>query len=185
MDRRTAIRTLATATVLPVLAPSDAAALLEARRTLGATGVRQGVLETRELDAIAAIADIILPRTQTPGATDVGVHGFVDLIVSEWMDADEADAFRAGLAQLDQTAEERYGRVFTECDGEQQVALVRELDDQLPAPGSGDAMPEGFYPTLKRLVVTGYFTTQTGARGRGYRTVPGTFRGCVAPGDAP
>ena len=67
---------------------------------------------------------------------------------------------------------------------EEQLALVRELDDQLPATGSNDEMPEGFYPTLKRLVIVGYFTTETGASQTGYRITPGTFQGCVAPGGA-
>ena len=31
-------------------------------------------------------------------------------------------------------------------------------------------------------VITGYFTTQTGAAQTGYRITPGRFEGCVAPG---
>ena len=184
MDRRTALRTLATATALPVLAPSDAAALLDARRLLGERPFVPAALSANELRMVGVIADIILPRTETPGATDVGVPAFVDLIAAEWMDDDDADELHAGLAELDATSEARFGQTFAEASAEEQLTLVRELDDQLPAPGSDDEMPEGFYRTLKRLVIVGYFTTETGASQTGYRITPGTFEGCVVPGGA-
>ena len=96
----------------------------------------------------------------------------------------DVPSMHAGLAELDATSRARFGRSFTESSAEEQLALVRELDDQLPATGSNDEMPEGFYPTLKRLVIVGYFTTETGASQTGYRITPGTFQGCVAPGGA-
>ena len=39
-------------------------------------------------------------------------------------------------------------------------------------------------PKIKRLVIVGYFTTETGASQTGYRITPGTFQGCVVPGGA-
>lgn len=185
MDRRTAIRTLATATVLPVLVPERASAFMEARQALAgvpAPGSLPAALSPRELDIVGIVADVILPRTDTPGATDLGVPAFVDLLASQWMDADDAGELHAGLAALDATATQRFGTGFVEASAEQQRALVGELDQQLPVPGSDDEMPEGFYPTLKRFVLTGYFTTEEGASQIGYRMMPGDFGGCVVPG---
>ena len=185
MDRRTAIRTLATASVLPVLAPERASALLLARRAIGTTpgGLSMpAALSAREFEMVGLVADIILPRTDTPSATDLDVPAFVDLIASEWMDDDEAEDVHSGLATLDASAVDRFGSGFVELDGQQQLALVRELDEVLPAPGSDDDVPDGFYPTLKRLVLVGYFTSEEGASQTGYRITPGTFGGCVVPG---
>jgi hypothetical protein len=187
MDRRTAIRTLATATALPVLAPEDATALLDARRLVASTPPTGGphvppALTEGELEIVGLVADIILPRTDTPGATDVGVPAFIDLIASEWMHADEARELSEGLARLDATATGRFDLPFASCTAPERLELVRELDAQLPPPGSADDTPEGFYPTLKRLVLVGYFTTEVGAAQTGYRITPGTFGGCVAPG---
>jgi hypothetical protein len=187
MDRRTAIRTLATTTALPVLAPDRVSALLEARRWVAPSTAGSFVpatLTPGELEIVGRVADIILPRSETPSATDVGVPAFVDLIVTEWMDDDDVDEFRSGLAGLDAVAVERFGRGFEACVVDQQMTLVRELDDQLPDPGSDAETPEGIYPTLKRLVLIGYFTTEAGAAQTGYRLLPGTFGGCVAPGAA-
>lgn len=185
MDRRTAIRTLATVTALPVLAPDNAMALMHARSVLDTRPVEPFVpvtLSENELEIVGLVADVILPRTQTPSATDVAVPQFIDLLATEWMDDEELSDLRAGLAELDDAAGQRFGRTFTACDGIQQSALVQELDDQLPAPFTDGEIPRGFYPTLKRRVLTGYFTTRAGAASVGYRLSPGAYAGCVAPG---
>ena len=52
----------------------------------------------------------------------------------------------------------------------------------MPEPGSSEGVPDGFYPTLKRLVVVGYFTTEEGASQTGYRIMPGSYAGCSVPG---
>lgn len=184
MDRRTALRTLATASAIPLFAPEGVSALLEARRVL-TPGTRAhfapAALSVNELEMVGVIADIILPRTDTPSATDLDVPGFVDLIASEWMDEDEASELHAGLATLDATASTRFGRGFSDATVEAQLTLVRELDAALPASGSPDVELDGFYPTLKRLVLVGYFTTEEAAGQVGYRIIPGQFGGCVAP----
>jgi len=44
-----------------------------------------------------AVADTIIPRTDTPSATDVGVHGFVNVIVAEYAKDDDRTTLLAGL----------------------------------------------------------------------------------------
>ena len=185
MDRRTALRTLATASAIPLFAPERAAALLEARRVLepAATGrFVPDALSAYELEMVGLIADIILPRTDTPSATDLDVPRFIDLIASEWMDDEEASELHDGLATLDATASTRFGRGFNDAAPEAQLTLVGELDAALPATASPDDDLDGFYPTLKRLVLVGYFTSEEAAGQIGYRIIPGEFGGCVAPG---
>lgn len=193
MNRKAALRTLATAAALPWMAPDELAALFDARRSLArpevglssrAPGVRVALTD-HELEIVGLVADLILPRSDTPSATDLGVPAFVDLIVGEWMDDEDASEFRAGLASLDDTARARSGAPFAAAPEENRLAIVRTLDEGLPEVGSDAPVPDGFYPTLKRLVVTGYFTTAQGASQTGYRITPGMYAGCVAPGDRP
>ena len=182
MDRRTAIRTLASVSVLPVLAPERATELLDARRVIVAAERVSTSLSQSELEIVGLVADIILPRTDSPSATDLDVPNFVDLIVSEWMDDKDSEDFRLGLRMLDTESVVRFGIGFTESSADQQHTLVSRLDAQMPEPGSSEDVPDGFYPTLKRLVVVGYFTTEEGARQTGYRIMPGAYAGCSVPG---
>ena len=185
MDRRMAIRTLASVSVLPALALERASELLVARRMIGLTSASDYVpvaLSHSDFEIVGVVADIILPRTDSPSATDLDVPAFVDLITSEWMGEEEAEELRLGLRALDTEATVQFGTRFASSSTDQQRSLVRELDEQLPAPGSSNDVPDGFYPTLKRLVVVGYFTTEQGASQTGYRITPGTFGGCTVPG---
>ena len=113
MDRRTAIRTLASVSVLPVLDPERATELLDARRVIVAAERVSTSLSQPELDIVGLVADIILPRTDSPSATDLDVPAFVDLIVSEWMDDKDSEDFRLGLRTLDTEAVVRFGIGFT------------------------------------------------------------------------
>ena len=104
MDRRSAIRALATAGAVPLLAPDQLSALFTARRAAGwssTDGLAPRALSVREFEVVAAVADLIFPRTETPSATDLGVPAFVDLLADEWMDAAELASLRDGLVSLD------------------------------------------------------------------------------------
>lgn len=189
MDRRTAIRALATASVVPLASPTDLVALLDARRTLTRSPTdrvfRPAALTPHELELVGTVADIILPPSDTPGATDVGVHEFVDLIVAEWFDPPEAARFTAGLAKLDATSTARHGSGFLDTGHDDRTELVAELDRELAELRDAEDPivdpDETFFHWMKRLTLTGYFTSAEGLRLLDHRTVPGPFEGCLVP----
>ena len=100
MERRDLIRAFGAATAL-ALVPHDAMAAW----ARVASGVRPATgLTEAQLAMVNAIADTIIPRTDTPSASDVGVASFVDVIVSENYDDAERDRFTAGLEAIDVNA---------------------------------------------------------------------------------
>lgn len=113
-------------------------------------------LTAAQLAAIGAIADTILPRTDSPSATDVKVPAFIDVIVSEQYTDDDRNAFIAGLAALDARAKELGGvsvDALTEAQrGEFIGALERETNRR--------AEPARTYWRIKDLAVHGYFTSE-------------------------
>src|SRR3989442_4919727 len=67
--------------------------------------VRAGTL--RALDAhqnetVATIAELIIPKTDTPGAREAGVPAFIDVMLADWADDDHRQQFTAGLAKQDE-----------------------------------------------------------------------------------
>lgn len=129
---------------------------------------------------VAAVAEVILPATGTPGARDVGVSLFVDRMLADYYPADAREKFLAGLARLDASAVAQHGRAFVACTAAQQFALVDALDAQAfdanatgAAPdaargsthstGAADADPRAFYGVLKELTLAGYYTSEAGA----------------------
>jgi gluconate 2-dehydrogenase gamma chain len=118
---------------------------------------------------VAALADAILPETDTPSATAVGVHVFVDLVVAECLTAADRQAFVAGLADLDRLARADHGGAIAALTPAARTAMLARLEAGHP-----------FVKTLKELVVLGYGTSKIGTtQWLAYDHVPGGYRGCV------
>jgi Gluconate 2-dehydrogenase subunit 3 len=91
---------------------------------------------------VSRIAEMIIPETDTPGATAVKVPQFIDLILTEWMSDDERRIFLAGLVELE-------SKTVT-------TALVASLDEtRADKTGAGHT-----FGRIKALTVYGYFTSK-------------------------
>lgn len=131
------------------------------RRVLDGTAPA-GALTATELATVAAVAETIIPKTDTPGATDAGVAGFVDIMLSEWYPAADLARVRETLAQLDSQSREVAGAPFASAPPARQVALVTAIDDdvaRLRRSNAAAANAHGF-GILKYLTVWGYCTSE-------------------------
>lgn len=131
--------------------------------TAAAQALRALTPEQEQL--VAAVAEVILPATDTPGARDVGVSLFVDRMLADYHTAEAREKFAAGLARLDASAQAQHGKAFVSCTAAQQFALVDALDAQLfdPKAEHTGADPRAFYGVLKELTLAGYYTSEAGA----------------------
>lgn len=129
-----------------------------------------------QVDLVAAIAEQIIPRTDTPGARDVGVHRFIDTMLAEYSSTEERSAFLAGLATVESSAMRASGRSFVQLSSSGQRDILTPFDADAYA---GAARPS-FFRTMKELTLLGYYTSEAGAtRELKYARVPGRFDGCV------
>ena len=194
MNRRDALRLLAAGAAVP-LAPRSLLALKEARVFLGDTPAPR-TLNDHQLATVKRMADMILPRTETPGAADVGATEFIDLILTEWCGEDERSRFLGGLADVDARALGLFAMNFVECASAQQSEILTALGEKLleetdatrdqPRVGrAGRAAPPGnFYAMLRRLTLTAYYTSEAGATAESkFEMIPDHYDGCapVAP----
>lgn len=182
LTRRAALQVLGAA-ALPAVArgaqPSDDEARDFASR---AASAQASLFRADERATVAAIADAVLPRTETPGALDVGVPAFVELIAAEWMTEPERAAFREGLAALDAHAVATEGRPWPALD---QAAREREAawaegteERELPSKSA--------FRRLKGLTVQGFFSSER-VQKEVLRTqiIPGRYLGCAPIPAAP
>ena len=155
MQRRDVLRSFGVAAAISIL-PADAreAWAEAARRRRGAGTAR--ALDAARTATVAAIADAILPRTDTPGATDVGVVEFVDAFVAGWFTERERAEFLGGLDAINALAETRMGAPFAQLGMEPRSALLRALDQ----PADRTDRASRTFARLKGLAVHGYFTSE-------------------------
>src|SRR5688572_25681484 len=78
---------------------------------------------------VSEVAEIIIPKTDTAGAKEVGVPGFIDQMVNECFSKEDQDKFLNGLKSFDEEAKKEYGDTFTDLDSEEQVAFVKKIHD--------------------------------------------------------
>jgi hypothetical protein len=152
MERRDLLRALASAAALSLL-PSDRALAAWSRVAAG-TFPTNG-LNDAQMALVRAAADAIIPRTDTPGATDVGVHQFVNVIVAEHAKDDDRAALLAGIDAIDARAMSQSSAVFSGLDTETRGKLIEALES-----GPRDVEPARSWWQLKGLVVHGYFTSE-------------------------
>ena len=142
---------------------------------------------TNEARSVAAVADHILPRTETPGATDVFVDRFIDQVVNDCYTPEQQQRFREGIGAFEETCRHEYGKPFPDLTREEKDALLTTLEAQPMQPDRylwGNLIAAGgkpsFYRELKGLCLFGYFSSeQVGEQVLSYDPVPGKFVGCV------
>lgn len=179
MHRREALRLIAGAATIPVLAGLDADrlwAVAEGTHTRARRGAARA-LNAHQLETVAVISELIIPRTDTPGARDAGVPEFVDLLVAEWYFEPERGSFIQGLSAIDARSVAAGGAPFIQLDSAGQQAVMQALDGaENPAPASA----ESAFATIKRLTVYGYFTSKAVATTLVIPNIwPGRYDGCI------
>jgi gluconate 2-dehydrogenase gamma chain len=139
----------------------------------------QGILITQ-------VAEIIIPKTDTPGAKDTGVPGFIDLMLKDVYPKEDQDRFLEGLTTFDEEAKKAYGDPFIELTAEQQAEHVKKVHDEAITVQKGEQPPpRPFILMMKELTMLGFFTSEAGAtQVLQYVAVPGAYKGCIPLSEA-
>jgi hypothetical protein len=110
-------------------------------------------LSPHQHDTIEAIAEIIIPTTDTPGAREAGVGRFVDAMFSQYYPPLDRLRLLDGLDAVDAQAKKQHGKQFTELSTDQQTSMVSAMDRaafrQLPGEAGRPFRPE-FLPAEAR-----------------------------------
>ena len=176
MQRRDLLRAFGGATAFALL-PLDAVAAWS--RVASGARVAEG-LSDAQLTLVGAIGDTILPRTDSPSATDVAVPAFVNVIVGENYTDPQRTQFLAGLDAFDARAKTDSGSSFVDLSPTARGSFIESIE---AAPRTAE--PARTYWRLKGLVLHGYFTSERVSKEVLHTEImPGRFDGS-APMRAP
>lgn len=150
------------------------------------------VLTAHQDATVTAMAELIIPATDTPGAKAVRVNEFIDHIVAEWYSDEDRTRFLAGIADVDTRTQALFQKNLVDASPLQQSEVLRALGEEMaeaadalsaaPAGYRGSSPePEGnFYLIFRQLTLTGYFTSEAGFTQQLHEEIiPGRFDGCV------
>jgi len=139
---------------------------------------------------VEELTEIIIPKTDTPGAKDVGVPMFIDTLLKGVYGTEDQERFIKNLTAFDEDAKKTYGEKFVDCSAEEKNAHFKKHHDETFQSGEGGysnawwkAGTQGTKPfmvEIKELTLIGFFTSEAGAtQVLQYNQVPGPFKGCV------
>jgi hypothetical protein len=168
-------------------------AVLREARILVDAPATQHTWNAHQAATVKAMCELILPKTDTPGATDVGASDFIDLMLTEWYDDAVRSMFLSGLADVDARTQTLFGKDFVESSPIQQAEILTALGEkmleelepsrerpQTTRRASITGLDKNFYVMLRRLTLTSYYTSEAGATAElHYEIVPDQYDGCA------
>lgn len=162
-----------------------------------------GIFTPEEGAVIRQVADLILPKTDTPSASEVGVHKFLDRYMNEVSEPEDQQTFRIHLGNFIKKATEKAGKQIGESLSPEELEPVlaealkkRDKEDEAklyetlttyneavaegqPAELDGDVSRFVFANQFRDAVIWSYKTSEyVGEEVLAYLPVPGEYIGC-------
>jgi gluconate 2-dehydrogenase gamma chain len=127
------------------------------------TARKFSVLMPDEAETLAAIADRIFPKTDTPGAVEIGALEYIDAALAGDY-APLLPLYHQGLRFIDRYARAKYGAVFMELTGEQKDGVLAEFESGDVA---GFKRAAEFFEMVRYHVLEGVFCEPSYGGNRG------------------
>jgi gluconate 2-dehydrogenase gamma chain len=167
LNRRSLMGAAAFVTLFGSALIAPLARAVEAGLTGGFAPSRK-ILSPAQRAILEAASERIVPTTDTPGAIAAGVPDYIEMMLVDFFTAPERDNFIKGLDAL-----AAHSSGFAKARPADQDAALTAL-----MTGKVTAAPADFWPSLRQMVLTGYYTSETGVTvERSYLPVPGEYDG--------
>ncbi|MDH3697516.1 MAG: gluconate 2-dehydrogenase subunit 3 family protein [Flavobacteriaceae bacterium] len=201
MDRRKALKNMGVALGYTVATPTLLNIMQSCKREPSFDWVPD-FFSLEEGRAITQLVDILIPETDTPSASDVQVHLFIDRFAAEVMASEQQSFWKMVTKVFMDTAYESADKEIPDdlTNAELEVVLAKALkytpeekeaydtlienymvnlqDDKVGSLGN-DAARYAFATNLRGITILGYKTSEyIGERVLPYLPVPGTYVAC-------
>lgn len=202
MDRRKALKNMGMALGYTVATPT-LLSLVQSCKSEPAINWTPEFLTAEQGTVLSKLVDIILPKTDTPSATEVQVDIFIDRFANEVMEKEQQDFFKMSMSKFTDKALSDSGKQnltdLTVDDLEPVLAealkiskedkitymdMVNTYNEEM-AQGGQATLEDGvsrfaFADNLRGLTIWGYKTSEyVGEEVLAYLPVPGEYIGCA------
>lgn len=131
-------------------------------------------LSKDNLAIVEEAAARIIPTTDTPGAKEALVHRYIDNLVAKILPPEESEAFISALDNFDKISREKYKKKFVSLSDIEKDDVLSILSEEKQT----GTLPT-LFDALKSFTVTGFYTSEVGAKTLNYLPIPGPYEGCV------
>ncbi len=168
MERRVALKNMAAAMGAMAVLPAWASGWNQ--QSIGAGKL----LVADQSLVLNAVVESIIPKTDTPGAGELGVANFVQKMVKDCYDKKSQATLSDGIDALNAKSVKTIGQGFAEVSKEQKLKLLQDIEK------NGDAEQKAFLSLVKNLTIQGYMNSEYVMTNiTHYEMVPARYHGCV------
>jgi gluconate 2-dehydrogenase gamma chain len=159
MNRREWLKSMSALAVGALAAPS-LLAVFDAHAASQKPAAKPEFFDPAQYTLVGAVGDIVIPRTDTPGAVDAGVPLFIDQMLKAVYNKADQKRYTGAMAAFDKAG----GKPFMQLDDAQRKALVNRLHAEALAAPKGATLPPAadFVMMTKKLTMLGFFLSQPG-----------------------
>lgn len=132
-----------------------------------------------QMRLLTSIVDTILPKTDSPSASEVGVPQMIDTMVSNVYDAESQSKYKSGLSKLTgYLTKESKGKGYHMLDNAEQKLILENLTK---SDVSAFADAKQSLLDIKQQTIAYYLNTEEVAtKFMNYLPVPGQYEGCIS-----
>ena len=180
MERRKILKYVAYATGAAVAAPLANSLLVSCQSGTASSAVDAATsglsfFKPKEFSVIQEMVDIILPKTDSPSATDVGVHNMIDHMVGTAYRPEARKEYQEKFAAFFKYLGQKG---YSDLGGAEKMDVLTSLDkateEALKDARSG-------YVNLKQQTIAYYLTSEEiGTKFLNYLPVPGEYEPCIS-----
>lgn len=139
--------------------------------------LKNASLTTDQMSLLSEVVERIIPKTDTPGAKEAGVHEFINRAVENTFTSEEASQFKSGLEVFNTMANDAFSKNFDSISDKEKDKVLTDLVADFK---SAESTEPHIWPAIKGLAITGYFTSELAAKKTlKYDPIPGKWIGCV------
>lgn len=189
MNRREALRRVALLMGGTLSAPAIVA-VLNGRSARADSSMTPLFFDADQAGLVAKVAEIMIPRTSTPGAEDLGVPAFIDTMLKNVYSLPDQERYLEGLREFSSDAMQTHGHAFLALQPHARAALVKTVHDKAvreerKRKAMNAPLDRPFILMTKELSMLGFFTSEFGASHiLQYVPVPGSYRACISVAEA-
>jgi len=135
-----------------------------------------------EMAFLSALAQTIMPKTDTAGAVEAGVPDVLQDLASVWGDASYRKYWREGIAALGTALTTSVEQDFAAMNDSQRLAILKPFDASV----YDGSITNQFYRDAKSTILQAYYKSEAGASEElAYEPVPGEWIGCAPLSEYP
>ncbi len=129
-----------------------------------------------ELTILTDVAEIMIPKTDTPGATDLNLSSVLDGLMTSWAGHTTKQQYTFIIQQLSQLASSTYQQKYAELSLEQRTALVTEVD-KIAFTSKTSELSKA-YRKLKEMIFHVYYNSEQ--TNPDFVLIPGGYKGDIS-----